>query len=698
MLTTTLAPSATLRRPAVTAGACSATSASPLRLPRSSQVCAAAAVDAGLPSARTCSNALHEVVIVSAALVGGFKDTPIDDLVVAVLKETLKRTGVKPNVRTATILAGFPVTVPAMTVNRQCAAGLQSIADAAAGIAAGYYDIAIAGGVESMSHAPLKWEGSENPKLEENEDAKACLTPMGQTSDNVAERFHVPREVQDAAAVASHAKALRAQEAGKFKDEIVPVETIQVIEKDGQQETKQVVIDKDDGIRSDFTMQARAKLQKMRPVFRKGGTTTVGNACQTTDGAACVMLMTRGEAEKRGLPIMATLRSYAAVGVHPSVMGIGPAEAIPKALEKAGLAKDDVEVFEINEAFASQFAYCVQALGIDAEKINPNGGAIALGHPIGCSGARQTVTLLHEMQKRVKGSTEGSTEASTDSHCSHLQIVMAEREPGSSQPSAQDSVLGEVLVNQRSLRSGPEEDPDLALAKMLQAQEQAWLAMAGSGAMENLGPAAGAAGGDVGAAAGATSGGYELGAGAGEPEELTDEEMARRLQEEEEREFQQRLLALAGIGPAPGGGGGVPGEGAAEGEEAEYASEDEVDPDDLSYEELTALGEAVGTVSKGIPAEDIDALPQQAYHEVAGTTAGGEEQCPICRMEFEPEDAVRVLPLCRHYFHPDCVAQWLSINKVCCICNREVLEEGKKDSGAAAEGGGAGGVLGERRR
>ncbi|KAI7843663.1 hypothetical protein COHA_002564 [Chlorella ohadii] len=301
-------------------------------------------------------------------MVGGFKDTPIDDLVVAVLKETLKRTGVKPEVRTATILAGFPVTVPAMTVNRQCAAGLQSIADAAAGIAAGYYDIGIAGGntsacshagVESMSHAPLKWEGSENPKLEENEDAKACLTPMGLTSDNVAERFNVPREVQDAAAVASHAKALKAQEAGKFKDEIVPVETTQVIEKDGEKETKQ-------------------KLQKMHPVFSKGGTTTVGNACQ--------------------------------------------AEAIPKALEKAGLSKDDVEVFEINEAFASQFAYCVQALGIDAEKINPNGGAIALGHPIGCSGARQTVTLLHEMQKRVKGSTEGSAEGSSD-HAPRYGVV-----------------------------------------------------------------------------------------------------------------------------------------------------------------------------------------------------------------------------------------------------------------------------------
>ncbi|KAI7843664.1 hypothetical protein COHA_002565 [Chlorella ohadii] len=275
---------------------------------------------------------------------------------------------------------------------------------------------------------------------------------------------------------------------------------------------------------------------------------------------------------------------------------------------------------------------------------------------------------------------------------------MADREPSGSapgQPGPDDSVLGEVLVNQRSLRAGPEEDPDLALAKMLQAQEQAWLAMAGSGAVENLGPSAGAAGGDLGAAAGS-----EHGAAADDgPEELTDEEMARRLQEEEEREFQQRLLALAGIGPAPGGGGGG-GEGAPEGEEAEYASEDEVDPDDLSYEELTALGEAVGTVSKGIPAEEIEALPQQAYHEVAGTTEGGEEQCPICRMEFEPEDAVRVLPLCRHYFHPDCVAQWLSINKVCCICNREVLEEGKKDNaaGAAATSGGAGGVLGERRR
>lgn len=266
-----------------------------------------------------------------------------------------------------------------------------------------------------------------------------------------------------------------------------------------------------------------------------------------------------------------------------------------------------------------------------------------------------------------------------------------------------EAVLGTVL-NQRALRQGPspEEDPDLALAKMLQAQEQAWLAMAsGSGALENMPMGVGAAGGNEPGARDMGTGG-DAGADGGEAsegEDLTDEEFARRMQEEEEREFQARLLALAGIGgPAGGAAGGAQGDGqGGAGEEAEagegYLTEDDVDPDELTYEELTALGEAVGTVSRGIAQAAIDALPTAMYYEVAGTAdaapgGGGaaEEQCPICRVEYEPEDTVRVLPLCRHYYHPECIAEWLNRNKVCCICSKEVLEEGDKKGAACGSG------------
>ncbi|KAL4433972.1 hypothetical protein ABPG75_000413 [Micractinium tetrahymenae] len=263
------------------------------------------------------------------------------------------------------------------------------------------------------------------------------------------------------------------------------------------------------------------------------------------------------------------------------------------------------------------------------------------------------------------------------------------------------------VLNQHALRQGaPEEDPDLALAKMLQAQEQVWLAMAGSAGVENVpGFAGGAGAGEPAAAARAEDG--DAGA---DGEELTDEEMARRLQEHEEREFQARLLALAGVGPAgaaasgaAAAGEGEGGEGAAQ--EAEgYYTEDDVDPDEMTYEELTALGEAVGTVSRGILQADIDALPQAQYFEVASAGAAAEEQCPICRVEYEPEDAVKVLPLCKHYAHPECIAEWLKRNKVCCICNKEVLEDGKQQqqqqqgAAAPAPGGGGDGVLGERRR
>ncbi|KAI7840879.1 hypothetical protein COHA_005409 [Chlorella ohadii] len=370
-----------------------------------------------------------DVVIVSAcrtalckAKRGGFKDTPVDDLIAAVLKDTIRRTGVEPEAvgdvcfgsvmgpssqranecRIAMFLAGFPNSVPVHTVNRQCSSGLQAIAEVAASIRAGYYTIGIAGGVESMTTNPMAWEGAINPRVAENQCAQDCLLPMGITSENVAAQYGVSRETQDKFAARSHALAAAAQAAGRFKDEIVPVQTVLKDPKTGEE--RRVVIDADDGIRPGTTP---ASLGQLRPVFKKGGSTTAGNSSQVTDGAAAVMLMTRQEAAKRGLPILGIFRSFAAVGVPPAVMGIGPAVAIPAAVEMAGLTLDDIDVYEINEAFASQATYSVDKLGIDLDKVNPNGGAIALGHPLGCTGARQTATLLYEMQRRGKAARFG---------------------------------------------------------------------------------------------------------------------------------------------------------------------------------------------------------------------------------------------------------------------------------------------------
>jgi len=210
-----------------------------------------------------------------------------------------------------------------------------------------------------------------------------------------------PRGPQDAFAARSHAKAAQAQKEGKFQAEIVPIRT-RVKDKDGK--AHGVTVTEDDGIRVGTTA---ASLSKLRPAFREGGTTTAGNSSQVTDGAAAVMLMTRGEAVRRGVPVLGVFRSAAVVGVDPAVMGIGPAVAIPAAVGQAGIRVEDVDVYEINEAFASQATYCVEHLGIDAARVNPNGGAIAIGHPLGCTGARQVATLLHEMARRGRGARFG---------------------------------------------------------------------------------------------------------------------------------------------------------------------------------------------------------------------------------------------------------------------------------------------------
>lgn len=373
---------------------------------------------------RNLSN-LNDVVIVSAlrtpickAKRGWFKDTPADDLLAAVLKASVDRTGVDPKdvgdivvgsvlgassqraneCRMAAFFAGFPDTVPVHTVNRQCSSGLQAVASVAAAIKSGFYTIGLAAGVESMSTNPMAWEGGVNPKIEQNEQAGSCLMPMGVTSENVAARFGVTRDVQDARAARSHARAAAAQASGRFRDEIVPVETTWKDPKTGEE--KRVVVDQDDGIRPGTT---QAALGKLRTVFKKDGTTTAGNSSQVSDGAGAVLLMTRREALRRGLPVLGIFRSFAAVGVDPAIMGIGPAVAIPAAVKSAGLQVDDVDLFELNEAFASQATYCVQHLGLDEARVNVNGGAIALGHPLGATGARCTATLLHEMRKRGKG-------------------------------------------------------------------------------------------------------------------------------------------------------------------------------------------------------------------------------------------------------------------------------------------------------
>ncbi|KAL0722218.1 hypothetical protein Bca4012_036817 [Brassica carinata] len=299
--------------------------------------------------------------------------------------------------RMSAFYAGFPETVPVRTVNRQCSSGLQAVADVAAAIKAGFYDIGIGAGLESMTTNPMAWEGSVNPAVKKFEQAQNCLLPMGVTSENVAQRFGVSRQEQDQAAVDSHRKAAAATAAGKFKDEIIPVKTKLVDPKTGDETP--ITVSVDDGIRPTTTL---ATLGKLKPVFKKDGTTTAGNSSQVSDGAGAVLLMRRSVATQKGLPVLGVFRTFAAVGVDPAIMGVGPAVAIPAAVKAAGLELDDIDLFEINEAFASQFVYCRNKLGLDPEKINVNGGAMAIGHPLGATGARCVATLLHEMKRRGK--------------------------------------------------------------------------------------------------------------------------------------------------------------------------------------------------------------------------------------------------------------------------------------------------------
>jgi len=368
---------------------------------------------------------MKEAVIVSAVRTavgraprGSLRNTRPDDLAGWVVKEALNRApGVKPEeiddvvigcsfpeaeqglnvARLIAYIAGLPYQVPGQTVNRFCSSGLQAIAIGAEHIMCGFADVIVAGGVESMSMVPMGGNKTV-PNLKLIEKYPEGYTAMGVTAENVARKYGISREDQDAFALKSHQKAAAAIKAGRFKDEILPIQTkTQEIAEDGTAKFREIVFDTDEGVRADTTLEA---LGKLRPAFSVTGSVTPGNSSPLNDGASAVVLMSKEKAKALGLAPMATFRSFAVAGVPPELMGIGPVEAIPKALKFAGLNLSQIDLFELNEAFASQALYICRTLGLDMDKVNVNGGAIALGHALGNSGARLTTTLMHEMKKR----------------------------------------------------------------------------------------------------------------------------------------------------------------------------------------------------------------------------------------------------------------------------------------------------------
>lgn len=361
---------------------------------------------------------MREVAIISAtrtpigkAKRGSFKNTRPDDLLGAALKAAISQASIDPAdlddlivgtampeaeqgmnlARIGGFLADIPASVPAVTVNRFCSSGLQSIAQGASAILAGWQDTVLAGGVESMSMIAMGGQKpSPNPTLMQNNPA--AYTSMGITAENVASRFGIDRAAQDAFAYESHRRANAAIAAGLFEAEITPVQT--KVYKEGA--WVDVTVTTDEGPRADTSVTALAKL---RSAFMAKGSVTAGNSSQISDGAAASVLTTIDIAKERGLDVLGVLRGYQVVGVDPEIMGVGPLHAIPAVLKAAGIDIKDVGMFEINEAFAAQAVYCVRELGISSEIVNPSGGAIALGHPLGCTGARLTATLLHAMRR-----------------------------------------------------------------------------------------------------------------------------------------------------------------------------------------------------------------------------------------------------------------------------------------------------------
>jgi acetyl-CoA acyltransferase len=299
--------------------------------------------------------------------------------------------------RTIALRAGLPVDVPGQTVNRFCSSGLQTIAMAANSIMVGQADVIIAGGAESMSSVPMTGHHiSPNPYMAEN-DPHVYMS-MGLTAERVAEEFAVSRQDQDEFSVWSHEKTAKATDAGYFRDEIVPFEWEEtVLGEDGLPTTVKMSLTEDEHLRRGTSVEALAGL---KPVFKQGGTVTAGNSSPLSDGAAGVIIMSRAKAEELGLTPLARFISFAVAGVRPEVMGVGPIKAIPKVLERAGMSLDDLDIIELNEAFASQALAVMRELELDPEKLNVNGGAIALGHPLGCTGAKLTVQLINEMKRR----------------------------------------------------------------------------------------------------------------------------------------------------------------------------------------------------------------------------------------------------------------------------------------------------------
>lgn len=288
--------------------------------------------------------------------------------------------------------------VPGVTVNRYCASGLETIATAVAKIKTGMADVIIAGGVEVMSGMPFGgWKIVPNPVVAK--DHPDWYWGMGLTAEAVAKDYNVSREDQDAFALKSNQKAVAAIQNGHLKDGIVPITVKENYLKDGKIATREYVVDTDEGPRADTSLDALAKL---KPVFAANGSVTAGNSSQTSDGAAFVLVMSEAKVKELGVKPIAKLVSFAVAGVPPRIMGIGPIYAIPKALERAGLKKEDIDLFELNEAFASQSLAVIRELGLDEEKVNVNGGAIALGHPLGCTGAKLTVQILNELKRRGK--------------------------------------------------------------------------------------------------------------------------------------------------------------------------------------------------------------------------------------------------------------------------------------------------------
>lgn len=367
---------------------------------------------------------MKEAVIVAGARTpvgkankGSLANVRPDDLAALTVKETLKRAGdyqgsiddviigcAMPEAeqgmnmaRNIAGLAGLSHDVPGITINRYCSSGLQTIAYGAERIMVGAADAIIAGGAESMSMIPMGGHVIKpNPTLVEQ--APEYYMNMGHTAEEVANRFNISRTDQDAFAVQSHQRAAKALEQGRFVDEIVPVKVKQrVVGKDNKIVENSFTFSVDEGVRADTTAEV---LGTLRPAFHVKGSVTAGNASQMSDGAASVLLMDKEKAEADGLTPILKFRSFAVAGVEPEIMGVGPVEAIPKAIKMAGLELSDIGLFELNEAFASQSLRVIQALDLDVDKVNVNGGAIALGHPLGCTGTKLTLTLMHEMKRR----------------------------------------------------------------------------------------------------------------------------------------------------------------------------------------------------------------------------------------------------------------------------------------------------------